>query len=297
MLGMLVTALIWGSNYTVLKIAVTYITPLAYNAVRFSLAAAFNLVIARSRERDLSMPRAEWKHLVLLSLLGMVLNQMLFIQGAARTRASNAALIQATQPLIMALLLWLLHTGERVRTRTWVGMGASFAGIVLIVGSNGAALAGTNLVGDALVLAGIVIWSLFQVLVRPVLQRNSAVKSMAWILTLAVPWLILFGLPEISAMNWRSVPPQAWGAVIYSSVLATSVAQIMWQTGVERLGIARTAVLHYVIPVVSIVVAWTVLGERMQVRQVLGSMCVLGGVVLARYRPSVPAVTGSHSSR
>ncbi len=289
MLGMLVTALIWGGNYTVLKIALAYITPLAYNAMRFTLAAVFNLIIARSKERDLSMPRAEWKHLVFLSLLGIVLNQMAFIQGAARTRASNAALIQATQPLLMALLLWLLRTGERLRTRTWIGMGASFLGIVLIVSSSGAALAGSNLLGDLLVLAGIVVWSLFQVLVRPVLQRNSAVKSMAWLITLAVPWLLLFALPEIRAMDWSAVPLQAWGALIYSSVLATAVAQVLWQTGVERLGIARTAILHYVIPVASIAVAWAFLGERMQVRQFVGTMCVLGGVICARYRPSVPA--------
>jgi len=297
MLGMLAAALIWGANYTALKLAMVYITPMAYNAVRFLLAAAVNLAIARSRERDLSLPQAEWKRLLLLSLVGIVLNQVAFIQGAARTRASNTALIQATQPLIMALLVWLLHTGERVRPRTWLGMGAAFCGIMLIVSAGGGTAAASSLLGDLLVGVSIVIWSLFQVLVRPVLQRHSAVKTMAWVFTFAAPWLLLLGLPEIIAMDWRAVPLQAWGALIYASVGATAVAQLLWQTGVERLGIARTAVMHYVIPVASIVVAWMILGERMQLQHSVGAICVLAGIILARYRASVPTEASERSAQ
>jgi drug/metabolite transporter (DMT)-like permease len=66
---------------------------------------------------------------------------------------------------------------------------------------------------------------------------------------------------------------------------------------VERLGIARTAIMHYVIPVASIVVAWAFLGERMQLRQMVGALCVLGGITLARYHPSVPADAQDRSAQ
>src|SRR5215472_5091635 len=101
--SLLLMALIWGVNYTSVKFATTVIEPLAFNGVRVTLAALALVVVAQVAtgvfQLEAGWPNARdaWM-LVLLGTLGNGVYQILFVEGIARTRAGDAALLISATP-------------------------------------------------------------------------------------------------------------------------------------------------------------------------------------------------------
>jgi len=124
-------SLVWGINFSVVKIALTDLSPLSFNSIRFSLASLLLMTLLWIRERDLGFRREDISRLVLLGLIGNTIYQLLFINGIARTTAGNSSLILGTTPIFVALLSSVLRV-EKIQRKIWYGVILSFIGILLI---------------------------------------------------------------------------------------------------------------------------------------------------------------------
>ncbi|MEZ4456163.1 MAG: DMT family transporter [Gemmatimonadales bacterium] len=100
-LGMVVVSLIWGANFTANKYALGTIPPIAFGAARFLLASALLWLIVRWRGRPETVPRATYRRLLLLGLVGNTGYQVLFMVGLMSTTAVNASLIMASMPIMV----------------------------------------------------------------------------------------------------------------------------------------------------------------------------------------------------
>jgi drug/metabolite transporter (DMT)-like permease len=278
---------IWGVNFTVVKSALSEMSPLAYNALRFSAASLFTLILAWVVERDLYIARRDWAYVFLLSLIGNFLYEILYINGLARSRAGNTSLILATSPIFVAII-GTLSKQEKLRRWNWVGISLSFLGLYFLVAGSGSGLAwgSETMLGSLLVLASASTWGLYTVLLQPLVRRYSAIKATAWIMVATTPLLVLAAIPDMRRQDWGAVSAQSWLGLLYSAALAIGISYVIWNTGVRRIGSARTAVYSYLTPLISVVVAWIFLGEAMQPVQVFGAVAIVLGVALGRYRPN-----------
>lgn len=284
-LALLTMVVIWGVNFTVVKTALQEMTPMAFNGLRFAGASVLTMFLAWLLEHDLTIARRDWGLVVLLSCIGNLVYQILFINGLARSRASNTSLILSTAPIFVAFVSSLTKT-EKLSGRNWVGILLSFLGIFLLMGSNnGITIEHHALLGSVLVLCSTVSWATYTVFLKRLLQRNSVLKSTAWIMIATTPLLILVALPDLLTMNWRAISLGSWLGLLYSSAIAIGIGYVIWNTGVQRVGSVRTAVYSYFTPVVSVLVAWAFLGETMQPLQALGALGILLGVWLGRSNP------------
>jgi len=276
-------SLIWGINFTAVKIALEDLAPLSFNLIRFSLASIFLMAFLWIRERNLRVHRQDIARLFLLGLIGNTVYQLLFIHGITHTTAGNSSLILATTPLFVAVLSSILHT-ERVQRKIWYGVIISFIGIVFI--SVGAAKTPTipseNVIGDLLILTGTICWSAYTVLSKPLLQRYSPLKLTTLTIAMGTPLLVLVSIPSIKEQNWSAVSMQGWLSLAYSFCFAIAIGYTVWYTGVNKIGGARTALYENLITVVAIVVAWLVLSESMTPIQVLGMALVFFSLYLAQ---------------
>ena len=286
-------SLVWGINFSVVKTALTDLSPLSFNSLRFGLASLFLLTMLWVLERDLSFRREDIGRLVLLGLIGNTIYQLLFINGIARTTASNSSLILATMPIFVALLSSVLGV-ERVERKVWHSVILSFIGIFLIVQGAGRTLTMTDQswIGDLLILTGTICWSTYTVLSKPLLQRYTPLKLTTLTMVMGTPLLVLVSIPSLKEQNWGSVSLQGWLCLIYSFCFAVAIGFVIWYTGVSRIGTTRTALYENLITVIAVAVAWLFLSERMTLLQVLGAVLVLTGLYLAR-RPSTE--TGSNA--
>jgi len=273
--------LVWGINFSVVKIALTDLSPLSFNSLRFVLASLFLLILLWILERDLSFRREDVGRLVLLGFIGNTLYQLCFINGIALTTAGKSSLIYGTTPIFVALLSSVLGV-ERVRRKVWQSVILSFIGVFLVVQGAGGTLIITDSgwMGDLLILAATICWSTYTVLSRPLLQRYTPLKLTTLTMVMGTLPLVLVSIPSLKEQNWGSVSLQGWLCLTYSFCFAIAIGYIIWYTGVSRIGTARTALYENLIIIIALAVAWLFLHERMTPLQTLGAALVLVSLYL-----------------
>jgi drug/metabolite transporter (DMT)-like permease len=282
-IALLFMVVIWAVNFSVAKVALEELSPLAFNALRFPMAAALLYVVLRARGSVPMPSRPELPRVLALGLLGNLMYQMFFIFGLDRTRAGNASLLLASTPIITALLSSALGH-ERIRPRIWAGVVATFGGIVLVVlGGRGQIEAGRGtLAGDFLMFGASLAWAFYTVGSRPLVEKYGALPVTAWTLWIGTAGIVLAGFIDTLRTNWHMVSAWTWLAVVYAGVLSIGVAYIIWYFAVGVLGNTRTATYSNIVPVIALAVAWIWLGEVPTALQLVGTAVIVSGVTVAQ---------------
>ncbi len=279
LLGLMV--LIWGVNYIVLKAVLAHIEPLAFNALRFTVASTALAAFAMARGGGTRPTRRDLLRFLGLGVLGNTIYQFGFILGLAQTRAGNAALIMAAVPVETALISHL-KGHDRLRSRDFLGLLLSFAGISAVVLGSATAQFGGAFLGDLLVFGATLCWSFYLVGLKPMVDRYGPVQATAWAMGLGTIPLVLVSLPFALAQPWRAVPALDYAGLLYSALGSLVVAYVIWSRGIARLGPARTAMYSNVTPFVVAVCAWAWLGEQPTAWQGAGAAGIFTGIWLTR---------------
>jgi drug/metabolite transporter (DMT)-like permease len=282
-LGLLAVAVIWGTNFPIIKQALAELSPLAFNALRFPLASVALLAILAvgpglGRPRRGDLPR-----ILALGILANVVYQLLFIYGLDRTTAGNASLLLSTIPVWTAILSSMAGH-ERLPPITWFGLASTMVGMVLVVTGGGRAvdLGGETIVGDLLTIVAAMTWAVYTVSARGLIHRYGSLPVAAWTLWAGTVGMVIIGAPAILQTDLAGVSGRAWFGVAYAGVLAIGIAYALWNLGVRVLGNARTAVHQNLVPVVALTAAWILLGERPTPAQLVGAAVIIGGITLTR---------------
>lgn len=274
-------AIIWGINFSVIKYGTLFIAPLAYNAVRIPIAAATQLGIARGMHLPPLEPKQK-KRLIVLGMLGNGVYQILFILGVVRASVATAALIIASTPALIAILGRLRGT-ETLSRRNWIGVFLQLLGAsTVVLGSSRGSHGEDTVLGGVLMVAASVSWALYSVSLREASKGVNTLHIGAYTALGGSVVLLVVGAPALLATQWRQMPLSAWGAVLYSSVLAMTVAYLFWYRGLRILGPTRTAVYSNLQPLIAALVAYLALGEVPTVTQDVGGLLVLSGLLLTR---------------
>jgi drug/metabolite transporter (DMT)-like permease len=278
---LLLMALIWGVNFSVVKFGTKVFSPLAFTGLRVILAALVLLGIAAARNKPWPR-RNDIFALMGLGMLGNGLYQIFFVEGISRTNVGNAALIVAAAPAFIAIVSRLGGV-ERVHRRVLGGIALSLAGVALVVfGSARSPQGDATLFGTLLVFAGTLCWTAFTVLLQPYARRIDAIQLSSFtMLGGCIPMLI--ATPKaLLATDWSKIGLPAWAAIFYASVISMGVAYLFWYRGLRVLGATRTAVYGNLQPVIAIAVAWIFLGEPPTAWQGIGTATIMTGLFLTR---------------
>lgn len=282
---LLLTALFWGVNISAVKFALAELSPLAFNGLRFLLAAVAILLLAWLTGHSLKFQRHHLIYLVGLGLLANTAYQLFFIFGLDNTTADNSSLILATVPVWVALGGALTGT-ERMAGQGWLGVVLSLIGIGLIIlGSNHAVtlhFGQATLLGDGLILMAALCWSVYTLASRPMFRHYSSATVTGLSTLLGSIPIVLLSIPALGEINWPAVSWPVWAGLTFSGLFSITLAYIFWNYGVARLGGARTALYSNLVPPVALLAAWLILGETLTLQQWLGGLLALGGVILAR---------------
>ena len=276
-------ALIWGVNFPVIKAVLPEIPPLAFNALRFPLAAVTVFFILRLRGGVCWPARKDLPAVIGLGVLGNVVYQGFFIFGIDGTLAGNTSILLATVP-VWTLILSTVLRQERSGSLVWLGILATLGGMVMVVmgGSLSVGVRGTTLKGDLLVVGAAVTWAAYTVMSAHLVRRYGSAPLAAWTLWVGTLILVVLGIPSLSRVPLTELSWTAWGGVVYAGVLAIGLAYVLWNRGIKTIGSSRTAAYQNLTPVVALLVGWIWLGEAPAPIQLLGAGVVLAGISLAR---------------
>src|SRR6185503_4586026 len=207
--------LIWGANFSIVKIALRDFPELAFNAMRMVVAGAVFVGVIRftgdppeGRPSRPKLTARDWRELAFLGTIGTFLYQLCFVAGLRRTSVGNSSLIIGISPVIIAVMS-ALAGHERIKAMRWVGVFLALFGLYLVVG-RGVDLSGATWRGDALMMAGTICWSLFSVASESILKRHSpliviglafSIGGGLYVVTL-LPWLIRIDWSAVSTFSW-----------------------------------------------------------------------------------------------
>lgn len=288
-MGMILVTLFWGGNFTATKIAFTELDPLAFTAIRFSLASVVLWGIVRVVEGKVARPPRTLWPLIVLGVMGNTLYQIGFVEGLARTTATKSALILAIMPVAVTIAAAVFGI-EVVSRRQKIAVGIASVGVLIVLLARDGSMGGPLGAGDLLLLGAVLAWSVYTLLLRHWSLPMSPLSLTAWTLYTGTPGLVLAGLPALSRTDWSGVSIAGWGGVAYSALLSLVVAYVLWNRGVALLGASKAAIYNTVVPFVATAIAMVALSERPGPLDIIGGLLIIGGVLLTRER--APALEG-----
>jgi drug/metabolite transporter (DMT)-like permease len=282
-LALIAVVIIWGTNYTVVKDALSTFPPLAFMALRFAVAAVAMAVVLHTREGWKPLPRATLLKLIGLGFVGNTVYQLCFVLGVSRTTAANSAMLASGTPVVTALLGAALGV-DKLSKPLAMGLMLAVPGMLLIVSARGPELDASTRQGDFLILGASLCWALYTVGLRSLGTELSALRVTALSMITGAPGVVLMGLPSVMSLKLESIGAGAWLGVVYSALIPLVLAYVVWGRSVQAVGSSRTAIYNSGTPVVAALTAWLVRGERPTWMQAVGALLVISGVLVSRRR-------------
>jgi drug/metabolite transporter (DMT)-like permease len=280
---MLAAVVLWAVNFSLVKVALKEMPPLGFNGIRLVFASFLLLIFAAAKRESLRMSRLEFWKLLVLGIVGNTAYQLLFINGIHVTTASNTAIIIAITPVFIALLSSFFKH-ERLNWAAWTGILVSFFGFYLVIMRNSGkiTLSEEGLKGDLMILGGTICWAVYTVLAKPLLDRISALKLTVITLVFGTVFFLPFSLADLSHLPYAKISVKAWGSLAFSGFFALAVCYVIWYASVQRVGNSRTAIYDNLIPLLTVIFASLLIGERISSVQWIGMWVILAGVYLTR---------------
>jgi len=278
---LLVAISIWSANYAVVKFGVSEFNPLAFPVLRFGVRGLAMVAIVRWREGTVRVARSDLPLLVATAFLGITLNEICFVYSLTNTGASDVALLGATGPIITALLATAVGL-ERLGARHWLSVAIGLTWVVLIVGGAPGSLRASSLLGDGLALGATLCSRASALPIRPLMQRYSAWRILAFEMVAGSILLLPVTLPSLVQQDFGRVGLAGWGSLAYAVVFTGVVTNLLYFTGIDRVGPSRAAVFGYLQSFLGVLFAVVLLGERVAPIQIAGGLVVICSVVLSR---------------
>jgi len=272
-------ALVWGSNFLWIKVALGAFSPVQLTVARMVLGAAVLLAVVALRRERLPRDLGTWGHLAVAALVANAVPYLLFAMAETRVDSGIAGALNATTPL------WTLALAFR---RTRLG-GRQLAGLVLGL-AGGLAIftpwdAGSvDTLGALYCLLAALSYGLsYQYLSRFLAPRDLSPTVLSAGQLVAASVLTVLALPwdTAGAPAWESGP---WLALVVLGVVGTGLAFVVNYALIRSEGPVGASVVTYLVPVASVGLGFLVLGETLPPLTVLGVAVVLLGVRLSRSR-------------
>jgi drug/metabolite transporter (DMT)-like permease len=283
---LILATLFWAGNFTFGRVLSETLPPFGINLIRWIIACVVLVPLTLARERRIvPSVSGQWPALVVMSVAGVLLFQSLVYLSLRFTTSVNAALIAATTPIMTLLIAAVIGT-DRLTRRRVVGAFLSLVGVAWIVfrGSLGALLGLSVNRGDLMMLLAAFLWAVYTILSQRVLRSVSPLATTTIITLLALPPLIIVGGYELMTQPIGNITPVVVLGLLYVGIIASVVAFLCWNTGIEGVGAARGAVFLNLIPVFTALIAVPLLDERLGAAQLLGGLLVISGVSLVYFR-------------
>ena len=286
LLALLVTFL-WATSWVLIKWGLSDISPLMFAGIRYFLAFLCLLPFALTkihRDEIAQLRKRDWVLLLLLGALYYALTQGTQFAGLAVLPAMSVSLILSFTSLFVAAI-GIKTLGEKPGRLQWLGLALNILGACLYFYP--VQFPQKQWLAVGIVFLGMLGNSVSTVIGRKInrdirlapISVTTISMGFGSILLLATG-LILEDLPRLTLSNW--------GLVVWLAVINTALAFTWWNRALQRLEAMEASIINNTIMVQIAILAWVVLGERMDSLEILGvSLAAIGAVLVQLRSPAV----------
>jgi drug/metabolite transporter (DMT)-like permease len=281
-----VVALLFSSNYIISKLAMNAFAPMSFAYLRVLGSALVLNVLLRER-KPVPLSRGDAWRIVGYAVLGVVINQTLFLSGLSLTSAHVAAILMTAIP-VFALGIAIVMKEERGTTRKVGGIALAAAGALLVVGGEGFRGATRSLIGDLLLVGNGFSYALYLVLSKPAMARISPRRVIGRMFAIGAALLFPLSAWSLLHESWMQIPARAWIALLLVIAGPTVAAYLLNAWALAHTDSSLVATYTYLQPVITVFLAALFLHEHIRPVALAGGAMIFGGVY-ASGRPAPPA--------
>ena len=218
---------------------------------------------------------------MLCALTALAVNQMLFMKGVSHTYPIHASLLLLITPILITFIAaWVLK--EKI---TWLKLIGLFLGVtgacILILSGDSTGKGNYVLLGDLLIILSTVAYTIYFILVKPLMQKYSPMDVMRWTFTLGLFMILPFGWDELTLIPWEQFTVNEYMLLFMIVVPGTFLAYIFNVYGIKILSASTAGSYIYSQPVFAVIIATIFLKENLEIYKIIAGIVIFSGVYLA----------------
>jgi len=281
LLGALVS-LLFGGTFVAAKAGLDHLPPLLFVALRYDIAAVVLVayaVVTRSKSELLPRTRGDVAAILSTGLVVLGLTNALLFVGQVDATSAVGAILFSLNPILTPVFAALLLADERLSARGATGLVVGLLGVALVVNPDPAMLTSGG-TGKLLLFGGAVTGALGSVLVRWSDSGLDSTSRTAWGLPVGAVFCHV-----LSVGAGESVATVQWGvpallALGYVGIFAGAIAYVAYFELLDTAGATHANLVFYVVPVVSTLGGWALLGERISELALVGFLTIFAGFAI-----------------
>jgi drug/metabolite transporter (DMT)-like permease len=281
--------LIFGSWPIAAKIALRALPSTGLVAFRIAGAGLAFLILQGVVGRVPIRDKQDYARIFLYSLLGVILNQLLFVKGLSMTTVINATLLGTTIP-VFALLISILLGYDSFSLRRALGTLLAAAGVVYLVDPARASFSGETTLGNLLLVLNSICYGAYIAISKEVIKRYGALTVITWVFIFGSIVTVPIGALTTSREMVTGASVQVWLAVLYIILVPTVGAYYLNAWALARVAPSTVAVYIYLQPLIAFLLAPWILHESWTNRTWIATGLIFAGVAIVTRRSRREAV-------
>jgi drug/metabolite transporter (DMT)-like permease len=283
----------WGLSWSAMRVALDEVSPWGMRLIGFSIGAATLLVLLKSQGRSLAIPSARDRWHIVVAALFIVVGFGVagtFAQLMANT--SRVIVVNYSMPVWGSVMAYFV-LGERINRQAAIGLVLCIAGLGVLVYPV-AEKSMQEPIGLLLAFGCALCWGGGTVYMKWARIKGDLLAISFWqvvvgVVVFSVAYLIFEGLPHYEPLQWRT-----WGGLLFNGVLGTGIAYFIWFNIIGRLTTVMASLGSLINPVVGVIGAIILLGDRPTLSDAIGFALIFGAaacvMIPSRQKPAPDAI-------
>ena len=281
------TIIVWGLTFVSSSVVLKILSPLELLIIRMLIGIAA-LTVIRPRRLKLKARKHEF-YFIGAGFFGVTLYFLLENTALTYTSSSNCAVIVSTAPFFIGIFASFFLKEEKLSPLFFVGFAVAIAGVGMV--SFAGKQLSLNPLGDLLSLLTAISWGGATMFMRKIEKHGYPVILVTRKLFM---YGVLFALPALLFLPTKGqagdlLRPEVFLNILFLGVIASAVCYITWMMGMKRIGVVRSGVYIYLIPVVTMLGAAVFVHETISLLQIGGAVLTMAGLFLSQWRQRTKA--------
>jgi drug/metabolite transporter (DMT)-like permease len=278
-LGLLFVSFVFGVNSVTAKYAMREIAPMALVLIRIASSAVILFVIHKIFIKEKIQSAKDYLWFALFSIFGIVINQVLFLKGLSLTTAINATVLVTTIPVVTIVIAIILGK-EPASVRRVLGSIISFAGVIMLMGSEKIDLNDNYFIGNILVFINAVSFGIYLVISKNILKRYHPATVTSWVFIFGAVGVFPIGIKEVVNLPYGEVSLTAWLCAAFLIIFSSVIVYYINNWALQRTSSSTVAVYIYIQPIVATIISTLTLGETLTLNTVISAALIFAGVFI-----------------
>jgi drug/metabolite transporter (DMT)-like permease len=275
----------WGGSFVFAEVALAELPPVTVALGRVGIAAVLLVAVVWAVGERLPQGGRLRGRIALMALLNNVIPFALILWGQLHVTAGLASILVATAPLFAVMVAHLATDDEKITPARLIGLGAGFAGVVVMIGPEVLGGLAADAVAPLAVLLGAFLYGASGVYGRRFRGERPLVLA-AGQMTAAT--IMLLPLSALLDRPWTLAMPSAaaWGALATMGAVSSALGFVIFFRVLARAGATNLMLVNFLNPVSTILLGAVLLGEQITPRQMIGMAAIAVGLAAIDGRPA-----------